>query len=161
MSEKYIIDASVAVKWFYEEPLHQEARLYFDSTVNLVAPELIKQEFVNAIVKKVRCMDVNPDEGWQSYQDLFNSDTLELLPTDDFLEEAYKLAVSIKHPVYDCIYLAAAKQLNIAVVTADQKFFNQVHKHSKYANNIQRVEIPPVEYQLEESSLEENDEQTT
>ncbi len=52
MTTRYIIDASVAVKWFYKEPLRTEAYRYFGSHIPLNAPDIIQQEFASAILKK-------------------------------------------------------------------------------------------------------------
>lgn len=42
------------------------------------------------------------------------------------MDAAIALACELKHPVYDCVYLALADVLVTAVVTADQKFANKV-----------------------------------
>ena len=51
-----------------------------------------------------------------------------LTPVPDgwLLDAAIALAYELKHPVYDCLYLALADSLETAVVTADQKFANKV-----------------------------------
>ncbi len=48
------------------------------------------------------------------------------MPDELRLDAAISLACELKHPVYDCLYLALADSLGIALVTADQKFANKV-----------------------------------
>ncbi len=137
------IDASVAVKWVYEEEFWNNAVLYMKSEVPLYAPELIREEIANAIVKKVRFTDVETRDGWRSYTTLFQSDLLTLIPTHDLFERAYFHAVTLEHALYDCIYLAAAETLDMEIVTADKKFFHCVSEHSQYSSFIRFVDTPP------------------
>lgn len=69
----FVIDASVAVKWLYKEDHWENAQEYYDSESLFFAPEIIKEELANAIVKKVRFRDVNPVDGWESYNTIFQS----------------------------------------------------------------------------------------
>jgi len=41
------------------------------------------------------------------------------------LDEAVELAMSLKHTLQDCLYLAAAQQLKARLVTADRPFFER------------------------------------
>ncbi len=84
-----------------------------------------------------------PEKGWQSYQDLFQSDTLELIPISTLMERAFTMAVSIQHSLYDCLYLATAERLHSVAVTADRKFFDRVVQHGEYSASIRWVENPP------------------
>ena len=138
----FIIDASVAVKWLYVEPYWENALLYFDSSENLYAPDLIQQEVANAIVKKVRFSDVKPEDGWQSYTSLFQSNFITLIPVIELINRAYILAVTIEHSLHDCAYLAAAEKFKAEVVTADQKFYRRVIEHGQYSHLIHWVEEP-------------------
>ena len=56
---------------------------------------------------------------------------LTLVPDEWLLDAAIALACELKHPVYDCLYLALADSLETAVITADQKFANKVADHAR------------------------------
>jgi predicted nucleic acid-binding protein len=45
-----------------------------------------------------------------------------LIPDDDDLSEACAIAFELRHPVPDCLYLAAARRLNLPLITADRAF---------------------------------------
>jgi len=48
--------------------------------------------------------------------------TLDLMPEDEDLPGALKLALELKHALQDCIYLALAERLDATLITADGKF---------------------------------------
>ena len=45
-----------------------------------------------------------------------------LVPDEADLPRAVKLALALKHPLRDCLYLALAERLGAALTTADEKF---------------------------------------
>ncbi|MCP5012242.1 MAG: type II toxin-antitoxin system VapC family toxin [Aestuariibacter sp.] len=50
----YVVDASVAMKWFVPEELSQEALTYLKDEHELLTPDLLWPEFANIAWKKVR-----------------------------------------------------------------------------------------------------------
>ena len=42
------------------------------------------------------------------------------------LPEAVKLSIGTRHTLHDCLYLAAARQLGAALITADRPFWKKV-----------------------------------
>ncbi len=59
------------------------------------------------------------------------------------MNRAFRIAVSLKHSLYDCLYLAAAESLHSITITADKKFFNRVTQDGGYSSYIRWVEKPP------------------
>jgi predicted nucleic acid-binding protein len=53
---------------------------------------------------------------------------------------AGRLATDLDHPIYDCFYLALAVQEQLPVVTADQRFYDVVHKHPYLSDRIIHLE---------------------
>ena len=47
------------------------------------------------------------------------------IPLPGLLPLAMRMALELEHPIYDCLYLAAAVQKDTHVVTADQRFFTR------------------------------------
>ena len=43
-------------------------------------------------------------------------------PAEPHLPAALRLAIELRHPIYDCLYLAVALHDDINVVTADRRF---------------------------------------
>jgi predicted nucleic acid-binding protein len=115
---KLTIDASVAVKWFIDEPRHELARDVLVQGFELTAPDLILVEVANALRNKVR-------NGLADKADMVK--VLAMLPamfesladTRATLAEAFELACLINHPVADCVYLSCAKMTGTALLTDD------------------------------------------
>jgi hypothetical protein len=58
--------------------------------------------------------------------------TISLIPEAELLHEAVKLSVEIKHTLQDCMYLAAARELNARLVTADRPFHERAVRFYKH-----------------------------
>lgn len=121
----FVVDASVAVKWFVPEELSDVAQLLLDENFELTVPRLIFSEFGNILWKKFTRREMSPDEVVDATRGLQSA---MLTPADDegLQAAAIALACDLGHSVYDCMYLALADSLDTAVVTADQKFANKV-----------------------------------
>ncbi len=121
---RYVIDASVAIKWIVEEEGTAEA-LTVLGNARLSAPDLLIAECANILWKKVRLNELSEDEAMVGAQFLEQAE-VELLPTRHLLGSATALAVELDHPAYDCLYLALALERNWQFVTADEHFKHKV-----------------------------------
>jgi predicted nucleic acid-binding protein len=108
------IDASVAVKWFVEEPRRDQARDVLGSKHFLIAPDLILVEVANALRNKVR-------NGLANQADM----VLALTNPRETLAAAFELGCRINHPVADCVYVACAKMTGSALLTDDASLFQK------------------------------------
>lgn len=119
------LDASVAVKWFLPEEGSEEALKLLEETPRFVAPELIKVEVLAAITRRVRLGVLPAFEAGRCCADWLgraNSTLFVLLPQEELLPQAVTLALQLKHPLQDCLYLAAAMHSGIPLLTADRLF---------------------------------------
>lgn len=119
-----VIDTSVAVKWVVPENgigVEAGTRAALDLlTQTLVAPDCIMGEFANALFKKVQRKEIKAEQARESVGIL--PDIVDFLPTAPLVRPALELALDLPHPVHDCIFLIAAMQLDLRLVTADAKF---------------------------------------
>jgi len=117
---KLTVDASIAVKWFVVEPFVDEARTVLTRRIQRHAPELLLAECANTIWKKVQRGEI-PDA--QPYrEELANlPDILTLHPDRDFVERATEMAFRLRHPIYDCLYLACAEATASDLISADKR----------------------------------------
>jgi predicted nucleic acid-binding protein len=113
----WIIDASVAIKWVVAEP-GSDAAAALLGTGPLRAPDLLLVECANVLWKKQRRGELTADLAGLAARLLLQAD-VELLPSRPLIERALGLAVQLDHPVYDCLYLAAAVAGGQPLVTAD------------------------------------------
>lgn len=119
----YVVDASVALKWFIPE-LHTAAALRVTRLrQRLHVPAFLTIELGNVIAKKIRRGELRRDGGGLILRELRH---LPLLRHADerLFPAAYELALETQQSVYDCLYLALAEVVDGQVITADRKFYN-------------------------------------
>jgi predicted nucleic acid-binding protein len=128
----YLIDTSVAIKWFIErnEANVKEARLLRDAYLrrrcNLRAPDLLVLEFANALAFAHRREKRQVREALQSLQEI----AIDLLPFEwKTLGGAVELAAALQVAVYDAYFLAMAVVSGVQLVTADDAFLRRVKPH--------------------------------
>ena len=120
-----IVDASVAIKWLVLEDMSDVAKELSGSGDDLVAPRLIMTEVANALARKTI-------QGMLSRQEArYHLDALprflpELMDIDALIEPAFENACALRHPIYDLIYLEAARTVDGQLVTADRRFVAKV-----------------------------------
>jgi predicted nucleic acid-binding protein len=121
-----IIDASVALKWFMEEPQSDVARGILDGDEPLAAPDLIIAEVCNGAWKAVRrnlMTAVQADAMAHQLPRVFEA----LHPAEGLAAAAMHMARDLDHPVYDCFYLALAEQRDASMVTADRRLIERLY----------------------------------
>lgn len=127
-----IVDASVAIKWFVKENLHDEALELLQHYDRLQAPELIVAEVTNVVWKKCLRKEITKSQARTIVSAIPNSIPV-LYPILLDHERALEIAIFLEHPAYDCLYLACAERLGGFVVTADRTFLGKV-KESSFAD---------------------------
>jgi predicted nucleic acid-binding protein len=122
-----VVDASVAVKWFVEEPGSPAACAILTRGEVLVAPDLVLVEASNTAWKKVKRGEMTQEQGEAMVRALplyFDR----LVHTDALIARAYALAHRLDHPVYDCLYLALAEQESVQLMTDDHRLIKAVSR---------------------------------
>ncbi|CAN5292864.1 type II toxin-antitoxin system VapC family toxin [soil metagenome] len=119
---RYVVDASVAVKWYVPEIFEVEASRVLEAGAELHAPELIVPEFANIIWKKVRSGELSEKNG-QKVLSAFGKCSLVLHPHRRLAKSAFTGACLSAQTVYDWTYLSLAIALSCGFVTADRKFY--------------------------------------
>ena len=115
-----VVDASVAVKFSVQEQGTEAALELIRTESDLVAPDLLLTEVANAywaMVRSSRVLEVHAQRFLDELPDYFSK----LYPAGSLLPRALKIACRLRHPVYDCVYLALAERLGCRLVTADRK----------------------------------------
>ena len=137
-----VIDASVAIKWFAPESLSREAAHLLDGGDALFAPDFLLVECGNIIWKKVRLGELTRADGDVALGAL-RSGPIDFVGTRPFVERALHLAHEIEHPLYDCLYLAAAEAVGATVVTADRRFFDRCSASMMQSHTVWLADWPP------------------
>jgi len=120
-----VVDASVALKWFFREEGSDRAAALFDSTETLIAPDLLLAEVCNGGWKAVRSGTALPVQVEIAAARLPLA-LDELVSGAGLCSEAVAAALELDHPVYDCMYLALARQRQARLVTADRRLLGRL-----------------------------------
>ncbi|HVZ69208.1 MAG TPA: type II toxin-antitoxin system VapC family toxin [Rhizomicrobium sp.] len=124
-----VVDASVALKWVLPEEDSSAAHALLES--ELAAPDFWIVEIANALWRRTLQRELSQKEAARRLAWLRRAPVL-LLPASDHVEDAFRIAADLKHPLYDCIYLATAMREETQFVTADTRFARTVRIHSKF-----------------------------
>lgn len=117
---RVIVDASVAVKWFVNEDLHQEALRLLTLDEALRAPDFILAEVGNVFWRKRLSDDIEESLALRALDELRKNLPI-LYPLADLVGRALRIAIRLRHPIYDCLYLACAEAAQGVLVSADQR----------------------------------------
>lgn len=120
----YVVDTSVAVKWFVAEPLRKEAVELGRSGGGLIAPDLIVLEVGNVAWTKVRTGQMLHAQA-EFVAGVIPKYFAALVPSAEISVAAFQIASDLDHPVYDCAYLAVAVRFNAVLVTADRRLLSK------------------------------------
>ncbi len=116
----FIVDASVAAKWFVEEEYGQAALAVLDDSNQLHAPDFLLLEIDSIICKWTRRGVVTLAEG-SDLREAFRRYPIQHHPFISFLDSAFAIANQTGQSVYDCLYVALAPLLKAKMVTADRR----------------------------------------
>ena len=158
----WIIDASVAVKWFAQESLHEEALRLLDHVELLQAPDLIVAEVTNIAWKKRIRGEINFPQAEaiataiRQYIPVLHSST-------ELNERALEIALALNHPVYDCLYIACAEKTDAILITADERLckatqgidFEKLVRHLGDPNFLNQSESAPLPLQIHLNKIEQ------
>jgi predicted nucleic acid-binding protein len=121
-----VIDASVACKWFFDEPQSLDARRLLASESTLIAPSIVLAEVANVYWKRLRGgLDISAQASVviQRLAGMFK-----LVPEEVLLCRAFEIARLIDHPIYDCFYIAASEYHHAPLVTSDLRLLKRLER---------------------------------
>ena len=122
-----IVDASVAVKWFFDESGSTEANELRRGEIEFAAPDLVVAEIGNAAWKRYLQKQISAADVIFTVRRapaLFSS----LVSVLQLMEPAMNLSMHLAHPIYDCFYLALAERENAPLITADEAMIAAARK---------------------------------
>jgi predicted nucleic acid-binding protein len=124
---KYVLDASIALKWVLTEPDAAKARQLRDDFRNavheLIAPDSFTLEIAHALTKAQR-RSLVPDP-WRLWVDVMTT-VPNLFPSLPLTPRAIQIATRARIGVYDCVYIALAEREGCEIVTADTRLLNSL-----------------------------------
>ena len=120
---RFVVDASVAVKWLVVEEDADAAQELATSGQDLHAPRLMASEVANALWRKARAGEIERRAAGVLLASV--PDMPVRWGADETVSaDAVRLALALDRPIYDCVYLALAHRIGAVVLTADLRFAN-------------------------------------
>lgn len=120
---RFVVDASVAVKWFLPEAYSEDALRLLREEHTLLAPDLLWAEVGNILWKRKRRNELSVEGGLAILRDLRRL-PLQIHSCDDLADRAWDIANSRDRSFYDSLYMALSHHQDCPMVTADSKLFN-------------------------------------
>ncbi|RJQ20811.1 MAG: PIN domain-containing protein [Nitrospiraceae bacterium] len=122
---EYVIDASVAIKWYLpEEHSIHAARLPL-LAVSLHCPDLLFAETGNILWKYVLRSECTHGKAVTILSEL-QALSIKVWDTSQLAVEAFDIACRTKRSFYDTLYVALAVKNDCRMVTADLKLYNSL-----------------------------------
>ncbi|MBI5574149.1 MAG: type II toxin-antitoxin system VapC family toxin [Elusimicrobia bacterium] len=120
----YVLDTSVILKWFLEEPGTNEAvsfkSRYETGEIDIVEPDLLIYELANVLRYK-KCFPETAIKA--AVKSLYDLRIKFFTPTFSLMENAVHISLKTNLSVYDCIYSSLAMKLSSPLITADRKLY--------------------------------------
>jgi predicted nucleic acid-binding protein len=112
-----VVDASALVELLLQRE-RAPAVLQAIGETQMVAPDVINPEVLWALRRRERHGNLQADRALQAVEDLLDA-PLRRFPTLELLPTVWKLRANVTS--YDACYVALARELGCALVTADRK----------------------------------------
>ena len=122
---RYVVDASVAVKWYLPEPESDAAGRLLDPEHDLIAPDLLFAEVGNALWKRWRRGEIGLGDLRDPLAALA-AVPFEVRSAAPLLSAAAEVAVTCGCTVYDGLYLALAFETGAPLITADRRLAQRI-----------------------------------
>lgn len=118
-----VVDTSVAVKWFFDEPHAEAARRLLAADCALHAPDFVDIELDHVLAKKRRRGEIDAAEAAE-VRGAFGGLPLRRHPVGILRDLAFDLACSHGRGIYDALFVALALLLDAPLVTADRRLYD-------------------------------------
>ena len=135
-----VLDASVAVKLVVPEVGTAESLTVIERSLRWVAPRLLVVEVASALRQKVaggELSSIHAGDALAATLDAIADGVIGLADDEALVQAALSLALTLKHKVPDCLYLALAEREGAVLVSADRKLLSLARRRG-----VDVIEVP-------------------
>lgn len=118
--ESVVLDASTALRAVLSPADHASLLDAIESASEVIAPQLFAAETGNALWKYHRAGRLDRQSIRERHAEALALVSL-WIPDTSLFPEALSLATRLQLPVYDCLYLVAARRFDARLLTADRR----------------------------------------
>ena len=143
-----VVDANVALKLFFVQPLSDLADALFahldvDAHARFYVPDFFYAECASAFANYVRLSKYPAASAKQDMVEL-QALALHVTPTADLASKALDIALAHRISGYDACYVALSSKVNAPLITADEKLVNALTGKSFNVHSLADFSIPPL-----------------
>ena len=137
--KRFVIDASVLVKLFFEEEHSDASAVFVKQASELLAPDLIWVEAGSVVWKRLRRGEISSEDAAGLFEAMLRV-PISISPGFDLASPALALASQTGSTVYDCLYLALALREDLTLLTGDRRLCSNligspVAKHVRFVGD--------------------------
>jgi predicted nucleic acid-binding protein len=141
-----VVDASVALRLFFDKPRSQRvetlfARLDTDHRARFYVPDLFFAECANVFATVARHKGYTPKEARDDMVEM-RALGLQVIPTADLAIQALDIALKHRLSGYDACYVALAERVKAPLITADEKLVRSLWGKEYRVYSLASFEIP-------------------
>jgi predicted nucleic acid-binding protein len=137
---RYVLDASIGLKWELAEPDSGKAnqlRSDFTNQVHeLIAPDSFPLEIAHALTKAERQGKIA--DGQSLWLDMMTTCPI-LHPSLPLMLRALKIASGARIGVYDCLYVALAEREGCNLLTADERLMRSLQPTFSFVRALRTI----------------------
>jgi predicted nucleic acid-binding protein len=132
-----VVDASVAVQWHFRQSTTDRANAVLRSGETLIAPDIVIVEIASA-AWRAATFEGRPSEAAAAAVRESTRFFSELVPSISLKDRALAIALDLRHPVYDCFYLALVELRDIDLITADSRLLRRC-ANTRFADHVKAL----------------------
>lgn len=140
--ERFIVDASVGVKWFFNEKDSELAKELLQRfkrrEVRLIVPEFFFIELANVFWKRVKTKETTTGAALDAFDTLIGF-SLERYSDHELSDVTFENALHHGISVYDALYLSLAEVYTAPVVTADEVLIKACEGRFDWITSLQEM----------------------
>ncbi len=130
---RFVVDASVVIKLFADEPLSDVADALFarfarERDMHFWVPDFFFVECANILWKHVRQSKISEAKAERCLRRLVEME-LHAVAAEQIVVDALSLAMRYDISAYDASYVAVARLVDAPLVTADERLVRKVGEH--------------------------------
>ena len=123
IGNRYVVDASVAAKWYFPEELSDRADAVLEKAGEILAPGVLVLEVAQLAWKRARRGEIGEATADRIVSEL-RKVPFEINPAADLVSAALPLALHHGFTLTDAFYIALAVQAGCPLVTADRRLYD-------------------------------------
>lgn len=146
MSVKLVVDASVALKWLFDDeedlvPARELLGQFHRGEAELVVPGHWPLEVLNGIKAGILKKRIESARA-QTLADDFVDLGIATTDVTSYATEIYRTAVDLDRTAYDAAYIVLAEKTGLELWTGDKKLFNAVKTRKPFVRYVGEITRP-------------------